>query len=482
MITSHLDAGYPAIAVATADDSPLLHAVHSVRETAVYSASQSIVSVSGDTIQPQATWHDAFAWPSQARDRVIVVRDSQHVISNAPVYRSLCDQLCRLKSQGSAVVMVAPSWQNLPEELRHVVPVINWGLPTRDELRKPLDIVGQSADVELNGNTDVLLDCAAGLTIDEAESAFALSVVETGGLDPVVVAREKMRAIATTGFLSVAAPQPVESIGGLGQLKTYLADEVKPNCRDPQLAVRGVLLAGVPGTGKSLASKACGSVLDWPVVRLDVAACKGSLVGQSESNIRRATEIAEAISPCVLWIDEIEKAVGGYRSSASTDGGTTLGMVGHLLTWLQEHTSAIFTIATCNDYQALPPELTRAGRFDERFVVDLPTQSERVAIANVHLFRLGCDNGFAELIAEKTNRWTGAEIEQLVRSAARLSQRDLTAEVIDQVARTIKPIAQTRAAEIDQFRNWAKQSLRPANDVERQLSRVERRVRANENN
>jgi hypothetical protein len=476
-INNHLDAGYPLIAVSCADDRVVIESINGDRDVAVFSARGAIVTRDGQTIQDQTGWSEAFEWAASGSDRVLVVRDCQHVISNAPIYRALLELMSPMKALGSAVVLVAPNWE-LPLEMQHECSVMQWPLPSRDELRKPLAVVAESGAIDSQSvDFEPLLDAAAGMTLEQTENAAALSVVERDCLDADVITREKMRAIGSTGYLSVTQPVPMELIGGLGRFKEFM-QQVKDVSRDPQLAVRGVILAGTPGTGKSLVSKAAGSVLGWPVLRLDVAACKGSLLGQSEGNIRHATRLAEAIAPCVVFIDEIEKAIGGYRSSGQTDGGTTLGMLGHLLTWLQEHESFIFVIATCNDYQSLPTALTRAGRFEQPgFVVDLPTLGERVAIAEIHLARLGCLYGPAQVahVAEISDRWTGAEIEQLIKSAARSGRREITIEALDQAAVNIKPLCQTRATEVMEFRDWAKQNLRLANDHEE--SRLGRRIR-----
>jgi hypothetical protein len=233
-------------------------------------------------------------------------------------------------------------------------------------------------------------------------------------------------------------------------------------------AANGII---VHNTGKSLCSKAAGALLGWPVLRADVGALKGSLVGQSEANMRGMLKLADAVAPCILWLDEIEKGIGGYASSANTDSGVTLGMVGTLLTWMQEHSSSVLTIATCNDYRKLPPELTRAGRFDERFFVDLPNLVEREEIAKVHLGRLNISGDLiqhAADIAVLTDTWTGAEIEQLVKSAARRTQRKLTLDSIKEAAATIKPLAKVDPEGMEALRRWGRECMTLANSPEEQ--------------
>jgi len=468
----YLRAGYPLLAVETADERAFV--------TRAYEELSSFANERGTTIQvfwhrqtgleqitgppgrsepARATLQEAVQQARAASRTVVFLSDLQRILQNPGVYRVLLDAIPSLRRNQSMLVLLAPHF-DLPQELLHEVAVLVDPLPTREQLRRPLDVVvrGSNAAVE---DEAALLDAAAGLTTLEAENAFALSVIERGKLDPEVVWREKMRLVRQTGYLEVWQPVSPDRVGGLDLLKHYIAEEVVPSKDDPDLRVRGILLVGVPGTGKSLSAKAAAALLGWPVLRMDIGALKGSLVGQSEANIRAALRLADAVAPAVLWIDEIEKGVGGYRSSAVTDGGTTLSMVGTLLTWMQEHESPVIVIATCNDYSKLPTELTRPGRFDERFFVDLPTSSERVEIARIHIRRFQEDDGAAEVAAELEG-YTGAEIEAAVKSAARRTGRRITAEALREAARAIRPIAETAAEEIQALRTWARRALRPA--------------------
>jgi len=463
-------AGYPAVAVETVEEERLIAALKDgiatppgeTRGAMIVASATGVVDlVTGQRSQPG--YPAAIATAAQRENSLLVFLDWQHVSRNAGAYRVLRDALPTLRAHGSMVILVAPAWA-LPAELEHEVPVVRWSLPSREELGAAVAVVAQSSGIDEVGDLTPILDAAAGLTLAEAEGAAALAVSEGGTIDPAIIQREKLRLVKSTGYLEVWQPCPVEDFGGCGELRSYLEREVVPSASDRDLAVRGVLLVGVPGTGKSLAVRMIGAALQWPVIRLDVGACKGSLVGETERRLRDGLARVEALAPCVLALDEIEKAVGGFASSAATDSGTTLGMVGALLTWLQEHKSQVITVATCNDYSALPPELTRAGRFDERFFVDLPESDERAEIAAVHLRKYGCEpDGHAARIAALSDGWTGAEIEQLVRSAARRTRRQITAESIAESATDIRPISKVRASEIESLRSWAKNSLRIAN-------------------
>lgn len=470
-IAQYHAAGYPIVAVETVEERRLIADVidhfdaDDYQLLSIAAAGGLIDLKQGFCIDERCQFAGAFHRATERDNTILIVRDWQHIVANGPAYRPLLDQIDRLKSSGALVLLVAPVWK-LPAEMAHDCPIITQGLPTRDDLQRALNIVSQATGLTTD-NPAPLLDAATGLTLEEAESAFALSAVECGGLDPSIVEREKIQLVRKSGHLEYWPAVAGDQVGGLDGLKSYVTDEVLPVQDDPQLRVRGMLLVGVPGTGKSLSARAAGSLLGWPVLRLDVAALKGGLVGQSEQNMRAALQLAEAVAPCVLWLDEVEKGLGGFASSAQTDGGTTLGMVGHLLTWLQEHQSPILTVATCNDFSKLPPELTRAGRFDERFFTDCPTPAERDEILRVHLKRFDCtfDDDLIGNVSRLTDDWTGAELEQLVKSAARRTGRQPTFDVCQELTKQIKPIATVQRDTIRRLREWAKDSLRLANST-----------------
>ena len=461
-------AAFPAVCIETVEEERILKYVRDMQDSNVYSISATggLWDVhKNELTDKSADYRKAFSYVANLESAILVVFDYQHIVRNAGGYRALKNCFADLKDKGSMIALIAPFWQ-LPAELSHDVPILQFDLPTRDQLKSALDIVSSGAEVKVT-EEDKLLDASAGLALQEAENALALSLVEKQKFDASTVEREKMRLVKSSGFLEVTTPVSPSEVGGLVNLKKYIKNEVVPSWHDNLLRVRGVMMVGVPGTGKSLTAKACGAILGCPVLKMDISALKGSLVGQSESNLRQALKLADAVAPCILYIDEIEKGVGGYASSANSDGGTTLAMVGSLLNWMQEHTTSVIVLATCNDYSKLPAELTRAGRFDERFFVDLPSLSERESIATIHLKKYAsASNAFAVSIADMTNEWTGAEIEQLIKSAARQTGRNITKEALEAASAEIKPISRVRADEISKLRDWAKSTLRLANTVE----------------
>ncbi|NDF00329.1 MAG: AAA family ATPase, partial [Verrucomicrobia bacterium] len=305
-----------------------------------------------------------------------------------------------------------------------------------------------------------------------AENAFALSVVEAGSVQPALVAREKAQAVKKTGLLEVIeAKESLADIGGLDQLKEWLLQRrpaFSQRARDYGLPVpKGVLIVGLPGTGKSLTAKATAQSLGVPLLKLDAGRIFAGLVGQSESNLRSVIQTAEAIAPCVLWCEELEKAFSGTKSSGSTDGGTTARVFGAFLTWLQEKTKAVFVVATANDVTQLPPELLRKGRFDELWFVDLPNDRERESIWQLVITRHGRDPEQFDLtqLARITDGYTGSEIEAAFTEALFLAfaqEREPSDLDIAKVLTEFVPLSKQMAEQINGLRQWAKGRARPA--------------------
>jgi SpoVK/Ycf46/Vps4 family AAA+-type ATPase len=236
-------------------------------------------------------------------------------------------------------------------------------------------------------------------------------------------------------------------LGGLDALKTFCLRAMRhQGHRDPRKRPRGVLLLGVPGTGKSAYSKALGTETGRPTLIMDVGALLGSLVGSTEANIRQALRIADAMAPCILMIDEVEKALSGVASSGSTDSGVSARLFGTFLTWLNDHQSDVFTICTCNDISKLPPEFSRAERFDGIFFLDLPSVQQKRAIWKLYLEMFGLDPQQPKPVDAS---WTGAE----VRACSRLAT--LLDVPLVEAAQNVVPVATTAAESVERLRHWA---------------------------
>ncbi|MFN5471663.1 MAG: AAA family ATPase, partial [Pseudanabaena sp.] len=282
--------------------------------------------------------------------------------------------------------------------------------------------------------------------------------------DVELILEEKRQSIRQTQILEFyPSTTEISDIGGLDNLKEWLlrrGGAFSDRARKYGLPhPRGLLLAGIQGTGKSLTAKAISHHWHLPLLRLDVGRLFAGLVGESESRTRQMIQLAEALSPCVLWIDEIDKAFSGIEGRG--DSGTTNRVFGTFLTWMAEKTSPVFVVATANNIRALPPELLRKGRFDEVFFVGLPNQEERSQIFSVHLSKYRPHNIRAydiDRLAYETPDFSGAEIEQGIIEAMHIGfsqNRDFTTDDVLEAASQIVPLAQTAQQEIQVLQEWA---------------------------
>jgi SpoVK/Ycf46/Vps4 family AAA+-type ATPase len=270
---------------------------------------------------------------------------------------------------------------------------------------------------------------------------------------------EKSAALQFSQFTETFA-----TLGGLENLKDWTLNRFKN--RRIGLPFRGILLLGVPGTGKSHFAKALGNEVGWPVLSLDMGRVFGSLVGESEAKMREALKVVDAMAPCILFIDEIEKGLAGVGGS-STDGGTTQRVGGTFLTWLNDHTSQVFVIATCNDYAKLPPEYTRMGRWDAIFFVDNPGLGEQKEILDIYRHQFEVDLAFP---CPNLDSYSGAEIRQVAIEAA-YNGGDL-----DAAARFVIPISKSQKQQMDALREWAKARTIPASRAAVEETKGKRRV------
>ncbi|MGH7177998.1 MAG: AAA family ATPase [Tepidisphaeraceae bacterium] len=401
--------------------------------------------------------------------------------------RNLARSLPGTPREGAHAVIVLTPSADIPAELSGHATVIEWPLPDREEIAAILDAAIEALPDEFkaaaapNGARDAAIDAAVGLSGEEAAACYARSLVQLRRIDPATVAKEKKRVVARERVLEWYDPLPdgLDSVGGLDVLKSWLAarrSAYSPAAREYGLpAPKGAVLVGVPGCGKSLTAKAIATAWGVPLLRLDMGALKSKFVGESEGNIRRAFRVIEAIGRCVVWIDEIEKALQG-STSGSADGGVSSDALGAILSWMQERSGEAFVIATANDVEGLPPELLRKGRFDEVWFVDLPTLAERGAIlaAALKAHRRGEVAIDLQAVAARCDGFTGAEIAALVPEALFVSFADSarkiqTADLLA-AAGAVVPLAKTASEKIARLRQWANGRARPATSPEAALA------------
>jgi ATP-dependent 26S proteasome regulatory subunit len=388
------------------------------------------------------------------------------------ITRILKEQIRESRCNGKVIIVVGCTLK-LPPELEKELTVVEFNLPDKAALATVARNIAESGGVDVDETSlEQIVDSATGLTTTEAEDIMALSVIDERHLSPRFIAREKARAVKKGGILEIVEPkETVADVGGLDNLKQWLSKRRNAFTQDAVdfglPTPKGVLILGIPGTGKSLTAKTASSILERPILRLDAGKLFAGIVGESEGNLRHAIQTAEAIAPTILWIDEIEKGMSGSRSSAATDGGTSARVFGSFVSWMQEKTAPVFVVATANDVSQLPPELLRKGRFDELFFVDLPDEEERRAIWQIHLTKRNRDAGRFDLNAfvKLSDGFTGAEIEQVVVDALFEcfdTGRELDTRAVLQAVEHTVPLSVSMAEQIKSMRQWAKGRTRPA--------------------
>lgn len=421
---------------------------------------------------------------STKEDSIFILCDFHHYMrssSNNNSYetvRLMRDLLPQLKNGEvrRTIVIVSPTLV-IPDEMQKEVSVIEFPLPTESELEAVINKLIDDHDLKPMLNEEEkrsLANVALGMTMEEAENVFSRAIIEgKGNLDlgamPIVF-EEKKQVISKSGLLEyIDRKVSIDDVGGLEILKSWLRKRIgawnPAAVSEYRLPLpRGVLVTGVPGCGKSLTAKATSAMWGLPLVKFDFGRVFSGLVGSSEENMRRAIATAEAMAPCVLWIDEIEKGLAG--GMGASDGGTSARVLGTFLSWMQEKESMVFIIATANDISALRPELQRKGRFDEIFFVDLPSFFERKEIFKLHIEKRRCaainavnmNDAFYNLLAEHTKGFSGAEIEAIVISAlfeAYAENRNLSEKDFMGAIENTVPLSVTQADQITALRSWA---------------------------
>lgn len=408
---------------------------------------------------------------------VFVLRDFHHFLDDIAVSRKLRSMTRMLRSTRKTIVLLAPVL-HVPAELQEDLTVLDLAPPGYDEIQSELAQLLEGVPVQLEpGGHEALVKACRGLTMTRIRLAVARALVQFGRLDertiPLVL-EEKKQSIRRTEVLEFwPATDTMDDIGGLDILKRWLAQRASAfteEARDYGLPnPKGILMVGIQGTGKSLAAKATASLWQLPLLRLDVGRLMGGLVGESEAKTREMIRLAEAMAPCVLFLDELDKGFAGVGGGVVGDSGTSARVFATLLTWMEEKTTPVFVAATANAVETLPPEVLRKGRFDEIFYIDLPSERERREIFEVHLGRVRGDllrNFDLGTLAFQSEGFSGAEIEQAIYEAMHAAfdqRREFTTEDIVHAMSEIVPLSRTAADRIERIQKWAASGhVRPA--------------------
>ncbi|MEM7228725.1 MAG: AAA family ATPase [Planctomycetota bacterium] len=492
-LTALLRAGHPCIRIETTEED---HAIDLINGAVlgvefpywVWSITQGIrqgIIAGGrpldDSEHPAAAlFHLAH---QTATPVVCLMHDLAPHLSDDRTLRALRDAIHMCRERGGTIILLDHD-SSLPTVIEQTSTPFEITLPDEDELeslvKKTLRVANREHEIDVRisrSQLRLLIRNLRGLSRSQATQIIRDAVVHDRCFDEHDVSQalaDKRRLLHRDGLLDfVETPADLSSIGGMRELKSWLkerehgfdADATEYGIEPP----RGILLLGVQGAGKSLCAKAVAAAWQRPLLRLDPGSLYDRFVGESERRLRMALRSAEAMSPIVLWIDEIEK---GFASAAthSTDGGLSQRMFGSLLTWMQEHREPVFLIATANNIDALPPELLRKGRFDEIFFVDLPKTSVRKQILSIHLKQRGRDPKAFDLnrLAAVSAGYSGAEIEQAIIASlhsAYATGKDVDELSTDDVAQALletTPLSVTMAEQVNRLRQWAADRCRPA--------------------
>ncbi len=445
----------------------------------VWTATQGFEGgIASDDRSPAAALAQVASSPERA---IFVLKDFHAHLDRPEVVRAMRDAVGSLKQSFKTLVILSPVL-SIPRELEKDVTVIDVPLPDAAEVGAILDGIIRSVRNDPRVSVDAgpelrerIVKAALGLTANEAENVFAKAVVHGRRLDesdlPLILA-EKKQILRKMGMLEYYDNEEgIDEVGGLDELKRWLrtrSSAFSERARAFGLPEpKGLLLLGVQGCGKSLTAKAIASQWKLPLLRLDVGSLFGSFIGSSEENLRKAIRIAESLSPCVLWLDEIEKGFSGVGGGGHSDGGTSARVFGGFLTWLQEKRKPVFVVATSNKIEDLPPELLRKGRFDEIFFVDLPDGPERETIFAIHLRKKRRDPAAFDLrrLAGLAEGFSGAEIEAALVEAmyeAFAASREVTSGDVEAALRGTVPLSRTSSESISRLRSWAADRARPA--------------------
>jgi SpoVK/Ycf46/Vps4 family AAA+-type ATPase len=471
-----LKARYPIIYIATNEEERIEYLIKYCAKKYVVRTYYSWDFVDGYQGNPNDTGFAARN-PLEALDLIdkltpetaslFVLKDYDNFLKDFSVVRKLKNLSRSLKTQPKNIIIIS-SEINIPDSLKEFVTLLEFPLPSYSEILEELNRLLSSLQQKIEPATlNNIATACQGLSLERIRRVLSKVIAKYGEIDessPNLILQEKKQIIQQTQLLEFCLnDKSLSDLGGLDNFKDWLKLREKAFSQDAiQYGLpypKGLLLVGVQGTGKSVAAKIIAHEWQLPLLRLDFGRLFASLIGQSEQRVRKMIEIAEALSPCVLWVDEIDKAFAGAQSSG--DSGTTSRVLATFITWLSEKTTPVFVVATANNIDWIPPEILRKGRFDEMFFLSLPTREEREAIFEVHLkkYRPGVVQNFQlPLLGQLSKEFSGAEIEQVVIEAMRLGfneNREFNNEDILVSIQNLVPLAKTKSKEIELLKAWA---------------------------
>jgi|LFRM01.1.fsa_nt_gb SpoVK/Ycf46/Vps4 family AAA+-type ATPase len=487
-------AGVPAVAVTTTEWERIVEDIRYVaanvnQNMMLWNHIDGLMDERGESVVGPADVIGTLEYIQQTEDTFVVFLNFNVSLKSPAVIQKVREAANVIKTTGSTMVFVSASG-SIPPELEKEIILLDYDLPDKAGIAEVV-----SSLVEVNPadeSVEALINAAVGLTKNEAENVIALALAKNDRLitEKTIedVKRQKAQALKKSGVLELYEPENLPKVGGLDVLKLWLWERGKafsPEAREFGLPFpKGILVFGIPGTGKSLIAKTIAKQWNMPLLVMQNVLDK--YVGESEKRMKEALKQAEAMAPCVLFIDEIEKFFAGVGGTG--DSGVSSRIFGQFLSWMQESKAPVFTVATANNIAAMPPELMRKGRFDELFFVDLPGSKEREEIFKIHLTHKGRDANNFDLkqLTDATPGYTGSEIEQIVIAGlyrAFAKGQDITTKILLEVAKETPPLSVTMEEVIQDMREWGNKRARAASsfaeEPEKKLSafKVARKIR-----
>ena len=411
---------------------------------------------------------DKYTVDVNLKEKFLVLKDIQDFIEE-PAIKSLLQLIAQRKLYDrdyNTTVIIVSSVLKVPQELEKYVSYLEIPFPEDDEINQLIDehVEVNCYDNFKDEDRKKLMPSLKGMTSFEIDRMLDMAMSSNGSLsaeDTEMILQQKKAMVKKSGLLElIDTPEKMDGIGGMKALKEYLKNKSKvisdlPKAMEFGVSIpKGVFIVGMPGCGKSLCAKASAALFNSPLLKLDMGSMMGKYVGESEGNLRKAIKIAEAAAPCVLWIDEIEKAFSGVGGN----NDIMTRMFGYFLSWMQEKQTSVYVIATANNADNLPPELKRKGRFDEIFCVNLPDKEERKDIFKIHLKKKkkSLDDASLNSICQITDGFNGADIESVVNEAVEecflSGVRELSKNVLEDIARQTISISKSCKKQIDNMK------------------------------
>ena len=485
-IKDFIQAGYPALFLRTVEpevaEVRVLDALKALNMPDIHFGTWRVttglmVGRADGTIPPREQGRDliqALSYIEKSTEPIVaVLHNCRQFVANYQVIQHMVDAVLAARKVGSHLIMVGPHI-DLPPELKNLVTFVDVALPDRATIEAEYTKMVKGYKEELRSlphGKEVLLElirasanAAVGLDMIGAENAIALSFATADTLDPRIIQSQKEQEVRKSDVLEFfPVDETMDDVGGAVALKGWLAKRRRvfsDEAREYGLSYpKGMLIVGPAGTGKSLTAKAIAQYLQLPLLRMDMGKVFRSLVGESESAIRMALQVTEAVSPVVLWIDEIEKGMAGMSGSGDLDSGVTSRVVSTILTWRQETKKPVVLVATANNVATLPSMVYRKGRLDEVWATDLPNEEERAEIFTIHLRKRHRDpeKFNVKLLAQNSNDYVGAEIESVIEDAmfaAFDEDKEVTTGHVLQAIKDTVPQAVRDPEELRSIRDW----------------------------